>query len=257
MSDLKQLRIKSLIHHFTQSALHYLTPMYLVADLIIILVFLIGSAVLGFLLGRRSLRGSGEQLRTQLQAQERTLAEVRTKLKRCSAKRTALAQELTEVRTHLSERGLDVANIKPASRVREEANVTATPSAPATGRFARTNRNPNGRSAAAARGEASSRPAAPSKQDETLARIQSRADKLDLDRIGTADARQRDDLKQIEGIGIFTEKKLNALGIHTVAQIANLTEKDQLRVNQLIELSPGRVVRDAWVEQAQKLTMDS
>ncbi len=66
--------------------------------------------------------------------------------------------------------------------------------------------------------------------------MRTRATKLDLSHLGTAKANRRDDLKQIDGIGIFTEKKLNALGIYTIGQVANLRPEDERRVNVVIEL---------------------
>lgn len=73
--------------------------------------------------------------------------------------------------------------------------------------------------------------------------------------IPTASADQKDDLTQIQGIGSFLEKKLNALGIYTYEQIsqfdANLVEK----VTTAIEFFPGRIERDDWVGQAKALAL--
>ena len=232
--------------------------MYLLADLIVILVFLIGAAALGFLLGRRSTRQRAAEQQSQLAEQQRRLADAQTKLKRTLAQRLALEQELTEVRTHLSGQGIDVADIQSAPKESKQAALVDSPVAKPTERTrVRTGiREPNGRFNVR-RTPTASRPKPPSKQDETLRRIQARATKIDFDRIGTADAGQRDDLKRIENIGIFTEKKLNALGICTFGQIANLNERDQHIVNQAIELSPGRIARDGWVEQATRLGLDA
>ena len=245
--------------------------MYLFADLIIILVFLIGSAVLGFLLGRRSFRGKVDQLREQLLDRQHATTDMKTKLNRCTAKRVALERELTDVRTHLSGQGIDTASVR-----RETASVSEVPSsAPATA--------PVGRASTAASGEpdavraspgqrfrrqrsaetlqipSPTAPAnnhatkAPSKQDEVLQRVRARSNKINFERIGTAEARDRDDLKEVQGIGIFIEKKLNALGIYTFAQITRFNEEDQKIVNAAIEFFPGRVARDEWVAQARKL----
>ncbi|DAC58120.1 MAG TPA: hypothetical protein D7I07_04230 [Candidatus Poseidoniales archaeon] len=63
----------------------------------------------------------------------------------------------------------------------------------------------------------------------------------------------RDDLQDIKGIGPFIEEKLNALGITTYRQIANMTAKLETQVNEAIEFFPGRVKRDQWVAQAKIL----
>ena len=62
-----------------------------------------------------------------------------------------------------------------------------------------------------------------------------------------------DDLKQIGGIGPALEKKLNALGITTFAQIAALNEDQIKAIDETLNFQ-GRIERDKWVEQAQTLT---
>ena len=63
----------------------------------------------------------------------------------------------------------------------------------------------------------------------------------------------KDDLQVIKGIGPFIEEKLNALGITTYRQIANMTATLEEQVNEAIEFFPGRVKRDQWVAQAKIL----
>ena len=63
----------------------------------------------------------------------------------------------------------------------------------------------------------------------------------------------KDDLQVIKGIGPFIEEKLNALGITTYRQIANMTAKLETQVNEAIEFFPGRVKRDQWANQAKIL----
>jgi len=61
-----------------------------------------------------------------------------------------------------------------------------------------------------------------------------------------------DDLSQIKGIGPKFEILLNNAGIYTFEQIANWTaEEIKKRDKQLV--FRGRIVRDAWVEQAQQI----
>jgi predicted flap endonuclease-1-like 5' DNA nuclease len=63
----------------------------------------------------------------------------------------------------------------------------------------------------------------------------------------------KDDLQVIKGVGPFIEEKLNALGITTYRQIANMNAKLEEQVNEAIEFFPGRVKRDQWVAQAKIL----
>lgn len=86
-----------------------------------------------------------------------------------------------------------------------------------------------------------------------LARIAARAGEVNFDRIGRAVASEADDLKDIVGVGPFLERKLHSLGIYTFRQIANFTREDANKVNELIEFFSGRIERDNWVEQAERL----
>ncbi len=229
--------------------------MYLLADLIFIVVALLGAAFLGFILGRRSLRRRFARVQTQEQKQEHALAEALAQLKRSKDRRTALQRELSEVRNHLSASAIDAPRPAHATAAPEKVGAEANAST-ASGRRTGT-RNP--RSVTSRNSVPPTRPARPaakptSKQEEALARVRARAAKLDLSHLGTAEAGQRDDLKQIEGIGIFTEKKLNALGIYTIDQIAKLRPEDERRVNAVIELPPGRIVRGQWIAQAKDLS---
>lgn len=61
-----------------------------------------------------------------------------------------------------------------------------------------------------------------------------------------------DDLKKLQGLGPAIEKKLNAAGISTYAQIAALSAEDIARVEDEQGIK-GRFERDNWVEQAKEL----
>lgn len=73
------------------------------------------------------------------------------------------------------------------------------------------------------------------------------------DQIAKASIEERDDLKQINGIGPFIEEKLNDLGIYTFEQISQLDEEMILTLTSAIEFFPGRIDRDDWVGQADRL----
>ena len=78
---------------------------------------------------------------------------------------------------------------------------------------------------------------------------------VDFSHLGTATADQKDDLTRINGIGPVVENKLNQLGIYTFAQISRLSEADMERIDEVLQLFPGRVKRETWVAQAAKLTV--
>lgn len=80
-----------------------------------------------------------------------------------------------------------------------------------------------------------------------------KVNQINFDRIGMASADQKDDLKEVKGIGPAIEEKLNALGIYTFDQIANFTPEDEHQVAEAIEFFPGRIERDEWVKQAKVL----
>lgn len=82
---------------------------------------------------------------------------------------------------------------------------------------------------------------------------QPKVNKINFDRIGVASAEEKDDLKQIKGIGPTLEEKLNALGIYTFDQIANFTPEDEEQIAEAAEYFPGRIERDEWVKQAEAL----
>ena len=63
----------------------------------------------------------------------------------------------------------------------------------------------------------------------------------------------KDDLQVLKGVGPFIEEKLNALGITTYRQIANMNAKLEEQVNKAIEFFPGRIKRDQWANQAKIL----
>ena len=66
------------------------------------------------------------------------------------------------------------------------------------------------------------------------------------------DSAAADDLTKIKGVGQVLKGKLNQLGITTFKQIAEFTEADMERVNEVLDF-PGRIQRERWVEQAKDL----
>lgn len=92
-----------------------------------------------------------------------------------------------------------------------------------------------------------------SEQAVALSSVRQKADTINFDRIGRANASEKDDLQEIKGIGPFIEQKLNAIGIYTFRQIASFTEEDEEVVNDAIEFFPGRINREEWRRQAREL----
>jgi predicted flap endonuclease-1-like 5' DNA nuclease len=64
---------------------------------------------------------------------------------------------------------------------------------------------------------------------------------------------QKDNLRQIEGIGAFIEQRLNDLGIYTFAQIEGLTTEIIQALTNTIGFAPETIERDNWVSQAKEL----
>ncbi|HHG89398.1 MAG TPA: 50S ribosomal protein L21 [Devosia sp.] len=61
-----------------------------------------------------------------------------------------------------------------------------------------------------------------------------------------------DDLKLISGVGPALEKKLNALGITSLKQVADFTPEDVARVDEGLSFK-GRIDRENWIQQARDM----
>jgi len=61
-----------------------------------------------------------------------------------------------------------------------------------------------------------------------------------------------DDLKALSGVGPALEKKLNAAGVTTFAQVAAWTADDIAAIDEQLSFK-GRIEREGWVEQAKEL----
>ena len=64
---------------------------------------------------------------------------------------------------------------------------------------------------------------------------------------------ERDDLRQIKGIGPSFEQTLNEIGISTYHQIAELNWTRMVLVASRLNTFPERLVRDRWLQQAREL----
>jgi predicted flap endonuclease-1-like 5' DNA nuclease len=72
-------------------------------------------------------------------------------------------------------------------------------------------------------------------------------------KIPVATAADKDELKLINGVGPFIEKKLNGLGIYTFEQVSKFDDELSNQITDAIQFFPGRIQRDNWVGQAAEL----
>jgi predicted flap endonuclease-1-like 5' DNA nuclease len=91
------------------------------------------------------------------------------------------------------------------------------------------------------------------KKSELLKRIRERKGRIFYDRLGAARKHQANNLTLIKGIGLWIEERLNMLDIYTFEQISKLTPADVETITEILEISPDRIDRDDWVNQARGL----
>jgi predicted flap endonuclease-1-like 5' DNA nuclease len=92
------------------------------------------------------------------------------------------------------------------------------------------------------------------KKSELLKRIRERKGSIYYDRLGIAHKYEANNLTLIRGIGLWIEERLNMLDIYTFEQISKLTQADVDTITEILEISPGRIDRDNWVNQARGLS---
>ena len=63
------------------------------------------------------------------------------------------------------------------------------------------------------------------------------------------------DLKIINGISPFSERKLYEMGMHTIAQVSEWDEDTTSVMNDELGFAPGRIQREGWVNQARHLVL--
>lgn len=71
--------------------------------------------------------------------------------------------------------------------------------------------------------------------------------------IPRAGLEEKDDLKKIDGIGLFLEQRLNQLGIYTYKQVSQFDEAFIAKLGAALGFSEQTIARDQWVEQAKVL----
>ena len=91
------------------------------------------------------------------------------------------------------------------------------------------------------------------KKSDLLKRIRDRKGRIYYDRLGIGHKYEANNLTLIDGLGLWVEERLNTLGIYTFSQISKLTHTDIETITEVLELIPGRIEQDKWVEQAREL----
>jgi len=91
------------------------------------------------------------------------------------------------------------------------------------------------------------------KKTELLKRIRERKGRIYFDKLGIAHEYEANNLTLIDGLGLWVEERLNTLGIYTFDQISKLTHTDIETITEVLEIIPGRIEQDKWVEQAHEL----
>ena len=71
--------------------------------------------------------------------------------------------------------------------------------------------------------------------------------------VGEGSSDQKDDLKEISGVGPVYEEKLNSIGIFTFEQVSKLTPESIKAIEELTKYFPGKIEREDWVSQAKNL----
>ncbi|HTA92101.1 MAG TPA: helix-hairpin-helix domain-containing protein [Polyangiaceae bacterium] len=90
-----------------------------------------------------------------------------------------------------------------------------------------------------------------SERDEQLRKLSAEATRVD-----SKPPSERVGLRRIRGIGPAYERALLALGITTVAQVAQFSAEEIARIAPLIKARADRILRDDWVGQARLLSDD-
>ena len=75
--------------------------------------------------------------------------------------------------------------------------------------------------------------------------------------IPTAEAANKDDLKRIDGVGMFIEQRLNEMGIYTFEQIGAFDANLVAKLGAALGFSEQTISRDRWVEQARDFLTES
>ena len=88
------------------------------------------------------------------------------------------------------------------------------------------------------------------KKAELFKQIQKKKEIISYDNLGVAQKHQANNLTMINGISLWIEERLNILEIYTFEQISRLKSKDVQLISEILDFSPDRIDKEAWVSQA-------
>ena len=94
------------------------------------------------------------------------------------------------------------------------------------------------------------------REELILERVGLKAVQINWAQIGEGEGQKPDDLTRIQGLDEFSQKKLNALGVHTYDQISKMDPVTAEVVNDALEFTPGRVAKMMWSQQAMQLLIE-
>jgi len=89
-------------------------------------------------------------------------------------------------------------------------------------------------------------------QLELQQKVETNSSKQKISRKGSIAAPQVDDLKSIKGMAAFVDRLLG-MGISSFSQISHWDDDTVIAVAKTLDISPGKIYRDNWVGQAQRL----
>ena len=91
------------------------------------------------------------------------------------------------------------------------------------------------------------------REELIIQRVGLKAVQINWAQIGESEDQRPDDLTRIQGLDDFSQRKLNALGIHTYDQISKMDPLTADVVNDAMEFTPGRIAKMMWTQQAMQL----
>jgi len=74
-----------------------------------------------------------------------------------------------------------------------------------------------------------------------------------IEKIGSGSAENKNDLKQISGVGPKMEETLNQIGIYSYEQVSKMTDNEYDLLDSITGTFQGRAKRDDWAGQAKEL----
>jgi len=72
-------------------------------------------------------------------------------------------------------------------------------------------------------------------------------------RLWIAHKHEANNLTLIDGLGLWVKERLNLLEIYTFDQISKLTHEDIETITEVLEIIPGHIEKNDWVNQAREL----